>query len=253
MLAHMSTSNRILGVIPLLVVLPLALLTAALPVSAAAATPVIQPGVALNFGPDFCTANFVYDGGGNVYLGSARHCTSGTSGVGSPVSLLTDTTVGSTVETIGHVAYISDALDFCLIQLDSGVLGQVSAAVAGHPDMPTGVATPEDAKGGDTLQFSGHGLGFDATTQTQQQRTGLLSFFESGANQGLYTALGAVSPGDSGGPAVDTTDGNRALGILDDLGAFADGPSVGNLDGVTVQALLEDAAAHGFTISLRTV
>jgi hypothetical protein len=219
----------------------------------AAAAPVIQPGVALDFGPSFCTANFVFDGGGNVYLGSARHCTSGTTGVGSPVTLVSGTTAATQIETVGHVAYISSALDFCLIQLDSGVLDQVSAALAGHPDMPTGVATPDDAHGGDTLQFSGHGIGFDSTAETQQQRTGILSFFDTGSAQGDYTALGPASPGDSGGPAVDVTDGNRALGILDNIEVNVNGPSAGDLDGVTVQAILADAAAHGLPISLRIV
>ena len=249
----MLLSRRSLAGLPGVIALTLSVVLAPLPDAGAAPPPVIQPGVALDFGSSLCTANFVYDGGGSVYLGSARHCSTDTSGVGSPVTLVSGTTAGIPIETIGHIAYISAALDFCLIQLDAGVLGQVSAALAGHPDMPTGVAATDDVRGGDALQFSGHGVGFDTTSQTQQQRTGIFGFFLSGARQGEYTATGAVSPGDSGGPTVDTSDGNRALGIVDDIAVDASNRGAGTMDGVTVQALLADAASNGFPISLRTV
>ena len=213
-----------------------------------AAAPVIQPGSSLEFGNSFCTANWVYDGGGGPYIGAAAHCTTG---VGQRVDLATGS-LGSSIEPIGTVAYVSKALDFLLIRLDAGVLTQVSAAMAGHPNIPTGVSTPATAKQGDVVQFSGHGIVFDLTTVTQQQRVGIFNFFDGAGNQ---DCIGAVTPGDSGGPVADVTDGNKAIGIVDTVGLTVDLPTGVNVgeEGVAVYALLQDAAANGFPITLRTV
>jgi len=214
----------------------------------AAAAPVIQPGSSLEFGDSFCTANWIYDGGGATYIGAAAHCTTG---VGQEVDLST-MSLGSSIERIGQVAYVSSSLDFLLVRLDSGVLGQVSAAMAGHPNIPTGVSTPATAKQGDIIQFSGHGVGFDFLTATQQDRVGVFNFFD---DQGNQYVLGAVTPGDSGGPVADVSDGNKAIGIVDTVGLTIDLPQGVNVgeEGVGVAALLADANAHGFAISLRTV
>jgi len=211
-----------------------------------AAANVIQPGSSLEFGDSFCTANWIYDGGGGPYIGAAGHCTTG---VGQRVDLASGS-LGSAIEPIGTVAYVSKDLDFLLVRLDAAVLPQVSAAMAGHPTIPTGVSTTSTAKQGDLIQFSGHGIVFDLTTVTQQDRVGIFNFFDSG-NQYV---LGAVTPGDSGGPVADITDGNKAIGIVDTVGVSVapEGVNVGEA-GVAVYALLQDAAAHGFSISLRTV
>jgi hypothetical protein len=212
----------------------------------AVAAPVIQPGSSLEFGDSFCTANWVYDGPGGAYIGAAGHCTTG---VGQRVDLATGS-LGTSIERIGQVAYVSSSLDFLLIKLDSAVLGQVVASMAGHPGIPTGVSTTSTAHRGDIVQFSGHGVGFDFTVLTQQQRIGVLNFFADGHQ----FVLGVVTPGDSGGPVGDITDGNKALGIVDTVGVDIALPNanVGE-GGVAVYALLQDAAAHGFPITLRTV
>ena len=224
----------------------LAVVGAFVTASPTVAAPVIQPGSSLEFGNSFCTANWVYDGGGGPYIGAAAHCTTG---VGQRVSLASGS-LGSAIEPIGTVAYVSSALDFLLIRLDAGVLSQVSPAMAGHPNTPTGVSTPATAKQGDLIQFSGHGIVFDLTTVTQQQRIGIFNFFDSG----YQYVIGPVTPGDSGGPVADITDGNKAIGIVDTVGVTSapGGVNVGE-GGVAVYALLADAGAHGFPISLRTV
>jgi len=221
--------------------------TVIVPALPAAAAPVIQPGSSLEFGNSFCTANWVYDGGGSTYIGAARHCSD--SGVGQEVDLATGS-LGTAIERIGQVAYVSSALDFLLIKLDAGVLSQVSPAMAGHPGIPTGVSTTATAKVGDIVQYSGHGVGFDLTTPTQQDRVGILGFNDGSQ----HYSYGAVTPGDSGGPVGDVTDGNKALGIVDTVGvAVVNGvPQVGE-GGVSLQGLLADAAAHGFAVTLRTV
>ena len=222
----------------------LSVVAPALPASAA---PVIQPGSSLEFGDSFCTANWVYNGAdGSTYIGAARHCTTG---VGQVVQLASGS-LGTPVERIGTVAYTSAALDFLLVRLDSGVLSQVRAAMAGHPGIPKGVSTTKTAKVGDIVQYSGHGVGLDLTQPTGQDRVGVLGY-----NDGTqHYSYGLVLPGDSGGPVGDVTDGNKALGIVDTVGvAVAGGVPQAGEGGVSLQALLADAGAHGFSVSLRTV
>jgi hypothetical protein len=222
-------------------------LGAILPSTASAAN-VIQPGSSLEFGDSFCTANWVYNGAdGNTYIGAAAHCT--TTGVGQQVDLATGS-LGTPIERIGSVAYVSAALDFLLIRIDSGVLGEVSPAMAGHPEIPTGVSTTSTAAIGDLIQYSGHGVGLDLTTVTAQQRRGVLGYNDGSQH---YT-YGLVLPDDSGGPVADVTDGNKALGIVDTVGIAVAGnlPQAGE-GGVSLQGLLADAGAHGFGITLRTV
>jgi hypothetical protein len=217
--------------------------------SPAHAAGVIQPGVAIHLGGSGCTLNWIYDGAnGTTYAGTARHCTTG---VGQVVNLATGNTIGSDGIRIGTIAYVSAALDFSLIAIDSGNLGLVSPALKGHPAIPTGVSTATSSALGDLIQFSGYGVGFDLTAATQESRVGVLAF-----NDGTQHYVdGPVSPGDSGGPVADITDGNKALGIVDTLGAAASGEfgaSVGE-GGVSLPALLDDAAANFVTITLRTV
>jgi len=213
----------------------------------AVAAPVIQPGSSLEFGNSFCTMNWVYDSpDGSVYVGAAGHCTTG---VGQEVDLATGS-LGTPIERIGQVSFIGSTLDYCLIKLDAGVLSQVDPSMAGHPGIPTGVSTPSTAGLGDIIQFSGHGVGFDFLTVTQQQRVGIFNFFSGGEQY----VLGPVTPGDSGGPVADVTDGNKAIGIVDTVGVTVSTPNVNvGEGGAALYALLADAAANGFNISLRTV
>jgi hypothetical protein len=213
-----------------------------------AATPVIQPGSSLEFGNSFCTMNWVYDGSGGPYVGAAGHCTTG---VGQEVDLASGS-LGTPIERIGSVVFasVSPNLDYCLIRVDAAVASQLNASMAGHPTIPTGVSTRSTAKQGDVVQFSGHGVGADSTTVTQQDRVGVFNFFDSG-NQYV---IGPVTPGDSGGPVADVTDGNKAVGIVDTVGLTIVSPNINvGEGGVALYALLADAAAHGFTITLRTV
>ena len=212
----------------------------------AVAAPVIQPGASLEFGDSFCTMNWVYNSPNGVYVGAAGHCTTG---VGQEVDLATGS-LGTPIERIGQVAFVGSNLDYCLIKLDTGVLSQVNPAMAGHPGIPTGVSTPDTAKLGDIIQFSGHGIVFDTLTATQQDRIGIFNFFSGGEQY----VLGPVTPGDSGGPVADVTDGNKAIGIVDTVGVTVATPNanVGE-GGAALYALLADAAANGFAISLRTV
>jgi hypothetical protein len=223
-----------------------AFLGAIVPFSTASAAPVVQPGSPLLIDRAYCTMNWVYDGPGGPYVGTAAHCVSG---VGQEVDLATGA-LGPKVERIGQVAFIGTNLDYSLIRVDPAVVPQLNPSMAGHPTIPTGVSTPATAHLGDLIQFSGHGVGFSLTTLTQQQRIGVFNFF----SQGNQYVIGPVTPGDSGGPVADLTDGGKAIGVVDTIGIALGLPllNVGE-GGAALYAVLQDAAANGFPVSLRTV
>jgi hypothetical protein len=218
------------------------------PPKATVAAPVVQPGVSLEFGNSFCTMNWVYDGAGGPYVGAAAHCTTG---VGQEVDLATGS-LGTSIERIGQVAFVGSTagLDYCLIRIDPAIVPQLKASMAGHPTIPTGVSTPTTAHQGDLVQFSGQGIVFGSTAPTAQDRVGVFNFFDSR----YQNVVGPVTPGDSGGPVADITDGGKAIGIVDTVGVTIASPNVNvGEGGVAVYALLADAASHGFTITLRVV
>jgi hypothetical protein len=210
---------------------------------------VIQPGVSIKTGEGYCTLNWIYDGAGpqagKVFAGTARHCVSG---VGQRVSLST-TSLGTSLGGFGSVAYVSHALDYSLIEIDTAHLASVNPAVAGHPSIPSGVSVGARAKVGDVMQFSGHGVGFNLTSATQQERMGILGY-NDGRHHYIY---GPVTPGDSGGPVADVTDGNKAFGIVDTVGVAATPAPQAGEGGVSLDGLLKDAAKHGFPVTVRTV
>jgi hypothetical protein len=220
-------------------------------VAPAEAADVIQPGSPIVTGGSGCTLNWIYDGtgalAGNVYGGTAAHCVGF---VGQPVNLTTGT-FGSTVLQMGTVAYISSSLDTALILIAEEHEDIVDPSLKGHPNIPTGVSTTSTAKVGDIIQFSGNGIGFHLTQQTRESRQGVLVY-----NDGTqHYVEGPVSNGDSGGPVADVTDGNKALGIVNTLSVAAGsnwGAVVGE-GGVSLTALLSDAANNGFPVTLRTV
>jgi hypothetical protein len=213
------------------------------------AAAIIQPGTAIVTGDAGCTLNWIYDGiGGNatgkVFVGTAAHCVEF---VGQRVAL--DEVDSPPNAFFGSVAYISGNLDYSLIQIDSAWLGNVSAAMRGHPDIPRGVSTQATAAIGDFMQFSGNGVVLNLTQPTREERIGILGY-NDGEQQFVY---GVITPGDSGGPVADLTDGNKAFGIVDTVGvAVTPLPQAGE-GGVALEGLLNDAAAHGFNVRVRTV
>lgn len=225
-----------------------ALLLGAIPPAAAAAP--VQPGSPITMGGSYCTLNWIYDGtddrAGSVYAGTAGHCVSK---VGQKISL-TDRVFGDPTQRIGKVAYSSKKLDFALLKLNSAARAQADPAMAGHPKIPSGVATRSETNLTDVCQFSGHGVGFDATPITQKRRVGVLV----SNHRSQHYCDGAVTPGDSGGPVGDLTAGRQALGIVNTVGVGTDGdlPGVGE-GGVSMPGLLADAKAHGYPVKLRTV
>lgn len=224
----------------------------ALPAAASAQS--IQPGESIVSDDAYCTLNWIYDGtgslAGKVYAGTAAHCVTG---VGREVDLATGS-LGDPVERIGQVAFRGDpnapGRDYALIEIDPADYGKVDPALKGHPGIPTGVS--RGYQKGDLMQFSGNGIGFHATAPTREQRVGVLN-----ATDGVeHDILGAVTPGDSGGPVADLTDGNTAFGIVDTVGAGLNSDALtvatAGEGGANLDFVLRDAAANGFTVALRT-
>lgn len=205
--------------------------------AAASAAATIQPGAYHETDAGSCTLNYIYDGGGVTYAGTAAHCTAS---VGQPVRDIDGVQFGT-------VAFRGDendtARDYAFIRIDAEDLGRVSPGVKGYPQYPTGSTVPTDTATGDQIQLSGYGLGYDTTKQTQEGRKAIMGFDDTQ----IYDVTGPIHWGDSGGPLVQIKTG-KALGIVSRLCV-----GICTEEGPTVQGLMADAAARGFAVTLRTV
>jgi len=216
-------------------ILASALSALALPAVAGAAP--IQPGAYHETDAGACTLNFIYDGGGKVYAGTAAHCVSA---IGQDVR-------DEDGVVFGDVAFIGDEdateTDYAFIEIRASALSRVSPAVKGWPSYPTGATTSSQTAVGDQVVSSGYGLVFSLLALTREQRPALLTFDDAE----IQTVLGALIFGDSGGPLIHKPTG-RALGIVSRL-------CIGlcEEEGPTVEGLLAKAAARGFSVTLRTV
>lgn len=246
-LASAAPSRRPFIHVLVSVVSATALVLAATQGPAVSQTETIQPGDAIaNESGGQCTLNWVYDGtgdrAGNVYLGTAAHCVEE---VGEQITLQSGT-FGSPLFVLGEVAFIAPDLDYAFIEVHDEHTDQVDPAMKGHPQIPAGMSTTQTTGTGDLVQYSGNGVGFHLTMLTRESRNGILHF-----NDGTeWSALGPVSPGDSGGPVGNLTDGNNALGLVTVLCV---GTQCLGSGGVSLEGALQDAASHGFTVELRTV
>ena len=222
----------------------------------AGAIEMIQPGSSIVTGDAFCTLNWVYDGAGKqagrLYVGTAAHCVED-AGAQADVWLATGT-FGSPVIRIGKVAYVGDSKvdgrDYAFIEVDSANYSRVDASLTGHPSFPKGVSTAGTAQPGDLIQFSGHGTGFHASETTREERIGLLNFNDGRA----HAVTGPVTPGDSGGPVADISDGDKALGIVTDVGGGLSPDALTVVEagefGLSLEGVLADAATNGFAVEL---
>jgi len=196
----------------------------------------LQPGQYHETDTGACTMNFVYDGGGGPYLGTAAHCVAG---VGDVVRDMDG-------DRFGAVAYIGNqnttADDWALIRVDADDVGRLNPSVKGSPQYPTGVTTPTETTTGDPIQLSGYGLGFGTNPVTQERRVAVMGFDDNE----IYDVTGPLIFGDSGGPLVHIPSG-KALGIVSRLCV-----GVCTEEGATVQGVIAKAAAKGVAVSLRT-
>lgn len=201
----------------------------------------LQPGDQATTGVGQCTLNFVFDGvgaqAGKVYIGIAAHCVDG----------LGDVVNSPSFPAFGTVAYYGVSghveKDVAFIEVKPEYHGSVFAGVVGNEQYPVGHTTPVETTIGDLVQVSGWALGYSATPWTREERVAVLNF----DNTRDYGVSGPIHWGDSGGPLVHIPTG-KALGIVSQL-------CIGfcTETGPTVQGMIDQAAADGFTVQLRTV
>lgn len=207
--------------------------------SSASAAVTLQPGALSQTATGQCTLNFAYsDGAGNVYMGSAAHCVSGVKDVVSDA----DGVAWGDVALVGNADSTVD--DYSFIKVRQEALGRVSPRVKGSPQYPTGVATADQTRFGNTVALSGFGLGFQFLKLTQERRIGVFN----SDDEGRYTVLAQLLFGDSGGPIVYTGTGG-ALGIVSRLCV---GAGLCTEEGPTVNGILTRARTKGLELSLMT-
>lgn len=202
----------------------------------------IQPGDQSVSGGSGCTLNFAFDGvgalAGKVYMGTAAHC----------VGAVGDSVSSWPYDDFGTVAIIGSAgsapTDWAFIEVKPEFHRLVKAAVKGHPEYPTGIATRAETDAGDLIQFSGYGMVFGTVAPTQEKRVAVLTEHR----QDAVLVLGPVIYGDSGGPIVHIPTG-KAISLQSRLclvgACWEIGPNY--------EDILRQAAARGFTVQLRTV
>ena len=215
---------------------------AASPPAPAAPSAVIQPGAPITTDSAECTLAFILDGvgpqAGRVFAATAAHCVTA---VGDEVRL------SFLAEPIGQVvargAEDPTVDDWALVEIPAALWPRVDARVRGWPGFPKGVTTPADTALGDVVRVSGYAMGFDLLPVTREQRFGLLV----SDDPSLYTVIGPIVFGDSGGPVVHAKSG-KALGLVSRLclGTCTE-------EGPTMQHVIAAAAGAGFPTTLRTV
>jgi hypothetical protein len=214
-------------------VLVAALMVAALAPSAASAwapadSATIHPGVQTYTDGAQCTANFVYQDAGGVYLGQAAHCagtgaateTNGCDAGSLPLGTPVEIDGASRPGTLVYSSWITmqqrnesdanacDYNDFALVRVDPADVGNVNPSVPGFGG-PTGLGSP-GATGSTVYSYGNSSLRFGARPLRPKQGV-LVRTSGGGWTHDVYTFTPGI-PGDSGSGFFNTTGG--AFGTL---------------------------------------
>lgn len=213
----------------------------------------LQPGGMVASGDwSWCTLNLVFeDEDGNVYMGTAAHCTSH---VGERMRLYGHGEVGTLVFR-DYVNWLSEGddpyKDFALIKIDEDRHDLVDPQ-GRFWGGPSGVET--DFEPYTPTMGYGQGAIFSATEPTRPRVGFLHHGFQDGSNehgdrfQGWFAATHPVQGGDSGG--FITTDEGKAIGVIN-WAAEPRGED-GYVLGQTFQQILVDLAEAGFDVDVVT-
>lgn len=179
-----------------------------------------------------CTSNFVYQDGGNVYLGQAAHCsgtgsqtdtdgcTSGSLPIGTPVEISGAAHPGTLVynswlamQAAGETDPDTCAYnDLALVKIDPADVSTVNPSVPGFGG-PTGLG-PSGAMLGDTVYSYGNSELRGGVTKLSPKQGVVVSSDGNGWSRTVYTLTPGV-PGDSGSGFMD--DSGEAIGVLSTL------------------------------------
>ena len=194
--------------------------------------PGVRPGGIVLSEVGQCSLNFLFEGGGERYIGTAGHCILGESPIGGDVGEESWAPGAGPEATdvdgnrIGEFAYaiLEDPKDFALVRLDPGVESDPQMC---HFGGPTGVN--DDTPGLDeqvVINHYGNGL---AVGEVLPARTMVALGMPDPDH--VY-AEGLVVPGDSGS-GVTTEDG-RALGVVVTTGIHSSSIGTSGIDAGTV-------------------
>jgi hypothetical protein len=211
----------------LIAIAGLALAPAGASAWAPASTAAIHPGVQTFTDGAQCTANFIFPGGGNTYIGQAAHC-SGTGGAtetngcdsGSlPVGTPVEVTGASRPGVMAYNSWLTMQAngetddetcqynDLALIRLDPADVDKVNPSIPKWGG-PAGVGT---AAALDDVYSYGNSSLRGGVTQLSPKRGKVVEVTPGGWSYTLYTLTPGI-PGDSGSAFLNA-DG-QALGVL---------------------------------------
>jgi hypothetical protein len=205
----------------------------------------IHPGVMTFTDGAQCTSNFVYQDGGNVYLGQAAHCsgtgaateTNGCDSASLPVGTPVEIDGASRPGTMVYNSWLTmqakgetntdtcDYNDLALIKVDPADVASVNPSVPGFGG-PTGVGS-WGGSGSTVYTYGNSSLRFGVTVLSPKQGT-VVGAQGNGWSHDVYTATPGI-PGDSGSGFLDASGG--AIGVLStvQLAPLAGSNGVGTL------------------------
>lgn len=222
----MKTTSRLLAIC--LLALAALAFVATTPASAAG-TGAIHPGVMTFTAGAQCTANFVFTGGGNTYIGQAAHC-SGTGAANETNGCLAESLPNNTPVEVDGAAQLGTMVynswnamqaadetdpnacaynDFALILLSPADAANVDPAIP-HWGGPTGPNTAGAGFGQRVYSYGNSSLRLGISQLSP--KTGVsLGSTGGGWTHPVYTVTPGI-PGDSGSAFLDAQ--GRALGVL---------------------------------------
>jgi hypothetical protein len=198
---------------------------------APAGTATIHPGVQTFTAGAQCTSNFVFQEGGNVYLGQAAHCsgtggqteTNGCTSGSLPLGTAVEVTGASEPGTLVYNSWLTmqekgeadtDTCaynDLALVRIDPADVGEVNPSVPGFGG-PTGVG--EAGGAGSTVYSYGNSELRGGVTKLSPKQ-GIVVQNEGNGWSHVVTTLTPGIPGDSGSGFLNET--GQAIGILSTL------------------------------------
>jgi hypothetical protein len=240
----------------ILVVAVLAVVPSTASAWAPASSATIHPGVQTDTAGAQCTANFIYQAGGNTYIGQAAHCsgtgaatdTDGCTSASLPIGTQVNVTGASHPGTLAYNSWLTmqgngetDAdtcayNDLALVKLDPADVGKVNPSVPGFGG-PTGVGGAS-ATGDDVYSYGNSSLRF-GITQLSPKQGKVIQTEGNGWSRTVYTVTPGI-PGDSGSGFLNAS--GQAIGVLSTV---AIAPLAGSNGVGDLSRELSYARAHG--------
>jgi hypothetical protein len=213
-----------------------ALVAAALnPLAASAWAPAgsatVHPGVMTFTDGAQCTSNFVFQGGSNVYLGQAAHCsgtgaatdTNGCTSQSLPIGTAVQVNGASSPGTLAYNSWLTMQArgetnpnacaynDLALVRINPADVPKVNPSVPGFGG-PTGVGTVGGL--GSTVYSYGNSSLRGGVTKLSPKQGVLVQNQGAGWSHNVYTVTPGI-PGDSGSGFMNAS--GRAIGVLSTL------------------------------------